>query len=1505
MYKTPGIRLDKRHISTSSSVYSPIESEFAFQKSQEAIIEEVSEDLEENVERDGSGSVVSEDTDHFVSYLNFRQFDSESSNMTYKTYTTAYGGSDKHNDSSIKSESDANRSISAGSDSIDKSWQYDDDATPKFDNERRFDDETPIIGSDDFFKDSNMESNSMLATERLVLPQKELSEKFKRLSVALNQKNMSASDDSHSFLNSFQQNVERANSCNEGQNGRTSICYNKIRNSVYDGKSDEERGGNKDSQSILSTLSSVSGRSSVISNSYRVGNITENDNLSQSRVMHETNNNQRNDENSTRYTYRIGSHSRGSSWSHDSDSFQGEVDVPTRKDIIEKVEKMIPESQLKNIDDKEKVRLYIKAEKMSQNDANDVSSRGLNISYNGSVLDPRSHSLEKPNDNDTTKKDVRESVKSVSLFSDDLSALFVRALHSFDSSTLKLESDISICLSFEKDDIAFIHTIDESGWGEVTLIESLQRGWIPMNYFSTAIYDEDEREPSSPGDDYSNYITNGKYLKILFHSCGKFLLNPLCHETRFGKFTFSIKVINSIRDGVRVLLQETDCLSRSNEIVTKREVVRKARKLLLADWYNLMVKANEYKGSSNFEKIEILTLMIYQVIRRAVEFLHVWTTESGSVIKRTNERKLQGDITNYPLLSSPPMAGQRVFEIHGLLYSYLALIIGRLDLIEHNAAGCEMLEGMTHQIILLLRELLFISKIGSDFSSSKPKELDGALDSLLALVSDLVTCVKCLVVKTLNESEEEILKNKKLNQHADRKIKENKDYYYTQEGGDLIQIASKIFRAVCKTISSIRKLIQITGDFRLSSERKYPDYSKIKFEPEQFIKNCSLGIMHADKARENNELLKRPMKSTARSRYSLIRVGRTGDLGFSEDGTMFLNDILKTENNCSFSANSEFEKFTVDPETNSSKNRYNLRNELLIDKQGNLLGASFRGLVYTLTDEESPPEYFFVSTFFICFRGFANGIDLIEEFITRFEVNTFESSDSRDVSEQVLLKNRRKLIVKMFQIWMESYWNAESDSCLLNTLINFFNEGVSKHLILESMKLLEIAAKLSSKPLTENQRTRRRGPENQQLVKRAITIVKPNKKNSIYGCFASSSMTDRYSKVGDYDLTRVSTTSSSTSSQNSLSLPLSLDIGNETSSSALLTKGQIVMMEKIILTSRAILGTNWCREEYLDKNRYIPVRVGLILDNWFDVCDQSWVLANYKPILLEFNSLEIAKQLTLIESNIFCSIRPDELLNENYTSKRAHLRLAPNVRKSLLFTNSLSGYILESILQPGLPLRQRVNCIKIWLKVAISCLYLRNFNSLAVIATALQSHLVTRLTELWENISEKYKDLYEYLSQIVHPQKNYNVYRSKLKTFLLNSEEAVPIVPYFSLFLLDLTFVTEGNPDYREANSFLHQKLINIDKYLKITRIISDIERLQILYPSDARSTSSKNHKTDIDENSSLSGKSFDAPDYNIKPVPSLQEVILLELWKVCQLNKKEADRAWKLSCKIHPRDSK
>ncbi|KAI5962619.1 BUD5 [Candida pseudojiufengensis] len=1489
---------DLRHISMSSSVYSPIETEFKPNYNTINEEEDEEEQIIDNTQNSQNNNYYNQQENYHQEQTNSNRSSSDDnhyglnpdlSSQTIQTFMTANTRlpdeqqQQQYHQNSMSNYSSINTSINE---------IIDNDETPILQSSAKNNDKTPLVDHNGFLINENSNNNNNTynnnnaleepsnVSSSKFLPQRKLSNKFKRLSLKL--QNTIASENSYQFMNNFHQNIEKANKSTIDTNtstSRTSNYYKKIndKNSPTDSYSyndsnnieqPKSAGDNEEAEKtiIISNNDQISEISSISTTASSNQSLTSINNSANDENLNNSNSNNINT--NTNFKYQLKNEFPSS---YNIGGTQVSDEIPIRKDLIQTP-----------ID--EKFQIYNNSkETMSQ-------SGGLNIIYDNNTIDNNNTTTTTNTTTPITTKTItpptrepsKKSNTSESIEEEELSSLFIRALHPFDSSTLKSDSDASICLSFEKNDLAFVHTIDESGWGEVTLIESLQRGWIPMNYFNIAISDKSlEKDGEEDTEEDNIEFPNSHYLKPLLNACGKFLINPLSHKNRKGKYTFSIRIINSIRDGVRLLLQETDCLSRSNELVTKRTIVRKSRKSLLADWYNLMVKANEFKGTSNFNKIEILTLMIYQVTRKAISFLQIWSIESKEIIKRSNEKKLYDDLNNYPLLETPPLAKQRITEINGILYSYLGLIIGRLDLIEHNQYGCEILETIAHQIILLLRELLFISKTGSDFSSKKPEDLDQSLDNLLSLVSDLVSGVKNLVVKTLNEN---LTTNDEQPFGSGPNFKGERDYFYTEEGGNLLLIASKMIKSINQTIYSIRNLLELTGDFKLNSERSYPDYSKIKIEPQEFVKKCMKGIKMKTNKRvppltsnnnvinnNNHASVSQPYKA---NRYSMVRSGKTGDLSFTENG---INLLQQFENSPFTVSAAEFQPFTSENGNNNNNNNQHisnnnginstldLSNELVTDKNGYLIGGSFKGLVYTLTNEDSPPEHFFISTFFICFRSFANGIDLIEELITRFEINQ-QPQTKIDINYELKLKKRRKLIIKMFQLWMESYWNHEMDYNLLTTLINFFNEGISIYLPFDSLKLIDIGAKLSSNPLIEN-RNRKNKPI-KQLVEKSIIISRSPSTTSLNSLTGSSSSSS--STASEFNLSRVNSNSSSIKS-----LPIN-NIENASKTTSLLSKNQIQTIEKIILTYRSILGESWCSQKYI--NTYKSLDLNNLLNHFTIINEQNWVLTNYRPNLLDFNGLEIAKQLTIIESTIFNSIQPEELLNQNFTNKRSHLNLSPNVRLSLLFTNCLSNYVIESILQPNLTLKERINIVKIWLKISISSLYLRNFNSLAAIITSLQSHLITKISAIWQNLSSKYIELYNYLSSIISIEKNYLNYRTKIRN-LLNSNEKIPIVPYINLFISDITTTTEGIPKYIPSpKNFLNRKVINFQKFSKIIKIIGDLQKLQIPYNS-----------SDVD-----------MLDYKIENLYGLQELILLELWKINILYKNDDDRGWKLSCELN-----
>jgi hypothetical protein len=80
--------------------------------------------------------------------------------------------------------------------------------------------------------------------------------------------------------------------------------------------------------------------------------------------------------------------------------------------------------------------------------------------------------------------------------------------------------------------------------------------------------------------------------------------------------------------------------------------------------------------------------------------------------------------------------------------------------------------------------------------------------------------------------------------------------------------------------------------------------------------------------------------------------------------------------------------------------------------------------------------------------------------------------------------------------------------------------------------------------------------------------------------------------------------------------------------------------------------------------------------------------------------------------------------------------------------------------------------------------------------------------------------VFEVLKRATDHSRNYADYRAALK------RASLPALPFLGLFLTDLTFTDDGNPDTRNNG-----KLINFDKYAKTSKIITELMRYQVPYP--------------------------------------------------------------------------
>jgi hypothetical protein len=221
---------------------------------------------------------------------------------------------------------------------------------------------------------------------------------------------------------------------------------------------------------------------------------------------------------------------------------------------------------------------------------------------------------------------------------------------------------------------------------------------------------------------------------------------------------------------------------------------------------------------------------------------------------------------------------------------------------------------------------------------------------------------------------------------------------------------------------------------------------------------------------------------------------------------------------------------------------------------------------------------------------------------------------------------------------------------------------------------------------------------------------------------------------------------------------------------------------------------------------------------------KNWKMGGSNPSILEFDPLELARQLTIKEMNIFCSISPEELLGSEWTKRSGSN--AVNVRAMSTLSTDLSNLVADTILQYD-DAKKRAVIIKHWIKIAHKCLELNNYDSLMAIICSLNSSTIVRLKRTWEVVSVRRKDMLKGLQAIVEPDKNYAVLRRRL------NDHVPPCLPFVGTYLTDLTFVDAGNPATKQLPGIGDEEgmsVINFDKHTRTAKIIGELQRFQIPY---------------------------------------------------------------------------
>jgi len=203
---------------------------------------------------------------------------------------------------------------------------------------------------------------------------------------------------------------------------------------------------------------------------------------------------------------------------------------------------------------------------------------------------------------------------------------------------------------------------------------------------------------------------------------------------------------------------------------------------------------------------------------------------------------------------------------------------------------------------------------------------------------------------------------------------------------------------------------------------------------------------------------------------------------------------------------------------------------------------------------------------------------------------------------------------------------------------------------------------------------------------------------------------------------------------------------------------------------------------------------------------------------LDFSPREVARQLALLEFEVYRRIHPTECMHQSWTKKDKRDTVSPNICRMIQRSNTVPMWVATQILaHTDGNVRMRSEMVTLFIQIAKECNKLNNFNAVMEILAGLSLSPIHRLAKTWEGVSKKDVSKMDDLNSLMTVTGNWALYRSTLK------RRNPPCIPYFGMYLTDLTFIEDGHPDFLEGSG----KYINFIKCRQMAVVIQDIQQYQ------------------------------------------------------------------------------
>ncbi|CAI4218879.1 unnamed protein product [Parascedosporium putredinis] len=995
---------------------------------------------------------------------------------------------------------------------------------------------------------------------------------------------------------------------------------------------------------------------------------------------------------------------------------------------------------------------------------------------------------------------------------------FLRAFYPFSPSYAI--SDSSVTLPLNEGDVILVHSIHTNGWADGTLLVSGARGWLPTNYCES--YDPEEMR---------------NLLKALLNFWDLLRSTDVSDNEIFGNQEF----MKGIIAGVRYLLERTHSLTREAAIILRHDGLRRGRKSLLAELSSLVKTAKrlqECQGSVHATPDDVnnlvdeMILKAFRIVTKGVKFLDIFDEDRRMRLPTTS---IMTTVFEESLIIPPtPPADQLRFEngsdaapgddsfsvststdtiarTHDTLLSQLGSFIGRLHL--QSESKTELVRAIK-ATASSGGELLAVVDIICAHDSIGREMLGVARNNLFVRIQDLIQAGQDLIQQAMAEDTDIVMPDQTLL---------------------LSTAATGCVKAAGECVERTSSMIARVGDF---------EYQLLDGQTSASIDVSVLDRIPEERERAPSE----HAASVADSSAPSLVDATTSDAETIEDSTT-VSEVARPESTDKALPRLNFlpldkplpevptvtspidQEFLTRPDFSPDASRPSTADDDNVSSLVSSVSSLRQSLPLPKLETSLPPTH--------TNNNYASDEQPVEiEFqpLPRYESMTASSAGStstymsRDSESSAVSRTSTRATTPDHSI------RPSSHTSTLEVGGGDGSQPVEEVDEVES-RLME---KTFAHELMFNKEGQVTGGSLPALVERLTTHESTPDAlfvSTFYLTFRlfctpqelAQSLIDRFDYVGE------TPTWPALDETDRDALALIVPFADQNLGSIIPSAGRRLaeLADRVssegslvprLVSSMGKASTSVTQYIPTDSTQPAPIISRSQLNAL-----SSWRSGGASPSILDFDPIELARQLTIKQMSIFCNIMPEELLASQWM-KNGGVD-APNVKSMSSFSTDVSNLVAETILQYS-EVKKRAAIIKQWIKIAHQCYELHNYDGLMAIICSLNSSIISRLQKTWDAVSQKRREMLHTLQTLVEPAQNHKLLRGRLH------DHVPPCLPFLGMYLTDLTFVDIGNAATKQLHALGHEgdeeaggtTVINFDKHTRTAKIIGELQRFQIPY---------------------------------------------------------------------------